>query len=260
MKLIGQGETAKVYLVGNRVVKIFNKNISKDYALKEYHAVREIGLAIEEAPNVYEFYQGEALGYYMDYIKGKTIDVIMTQTNYKDYSKELGVHHRLLHKKVLNLPLISLKDNLKRFISSLSVYDEWILEWLLELLNTLEDGNSILHGDYMPYNILEGFKVLDWSDVMKGPAEADVARTIYFMLESGDRKFPVKNIVKHYLEGYYKDRIPFEVLHKWLIINAALAYAIAVDENTLSDYFNRLNRFVENNYKDLYSDKLFIWE
>lgn len=260
MKLIGKGETAEVYLLNKRVLKIFKEDIPKTYALREYEAVKRIGDLLDDAPIVFEFYEKDRLGYYMEFVEGKSIESVMTEDNYRNYAVLLGQHHKELHEKEYNFDLISLKSNLKRFINSLQIYDQSVLRWLLDILDTLDDGISILHGDFMPYNIHEGFKVLDWSDVMKGPGHADVARTVYFLLDPELNHYPFKNIVKHYLEGYYRDRIPYEILHKWLIINAALGYVMAVEEKAMNDYFERMHQFVLNNYRSMYSDKLLVWE
>jgi Ser/Thr protein kinase RdoA (MazF antagonist) len=54
-------------------------------------------------------------------------------------------------------------------------------------LDRLPDGDSILHGDMHPGNVVmtaAGPKVIDWMTVTRGAAAADVARTIYLVGES----------------------------------------------------------------------------
>lgn len=260
MILIGKGETAEVYRIGNRALKLFYINTPLEMIKREYDSVKMIGDHLELAPKVYDFYHHERQGYYMDYIGGKPLLDLMTNENYKVIIMEFANCHRILHQRVCNFELFSLMDQLAKFIKTLKVYSQEMIVWLLSILSELPDGHSILHGDFMPYNVHDHFQILDWSDVMIGPADGDVARTIYFLLDPSSHPFPINSIVKDYLEGYYKDKIPYKILHKWLIINGALGYAMAVDTGEVNDFFIRMRTFVYNNFKEVYSDRLWNWE
>jgi len=58
---------------------------------------------------------------------------------------------------------------------------------VLERLSRLPDGGALLHGDLHPGNVLLGSSgpiAIDWIAARSGPAEADVARTLFLLRDS----------------------------------------------------------------------------
>jgi aminoglycoside phosphotransferase (APT) family kinase protein len=54
----------------------------------------------------------------------------------------------------------------------------------LDRIDLLADGNVVCHGDMHPGNVMltrHGAKVIDWMTAVRGPAEADVARSVFLI-------------------------------------------------------------------------------
>ncbi|MCP4622917.1 MAG: phosphotransferase [bacterium] len=115
---------------------------------------------------------------------------------------------------------------------------------LLDSLDKLPGGNSIIHYDFYPANILitaDGPVVIDWMGAFKGNPLADIARTwvLYTSLLSPDfpaeyvpisryirplRRQATKAILKHYLKHYFRLRPGGEKeFEAWKPIMAATA-------------------------------------
>ena len=79
---------------------------------------------------------------------------------------------------------------------------------IIKRISDLLDGNSVLHGDYHPGNVMltvDGeFVIIDLLNVCCGPKEYDVART-FFLLENEkwqDRYLKGMGYCKEDIEGY----------------------------------------------------------
>ncbi len=58
---------------------------------------------------------------------------------------------------------------------------------VLEVIDTLPDGNALLHGDFHPDNVQfdgERVMVIDWMNLARGCPECDIARTCFLMRDS----------------------------------------------------------------------------
>lgn len=89
-------------------------------------------------------------------------------------------------------------------------YKEWMLnvlnnkqidENLIHRINALPDWNTLCHGDFHPFNIIQSPKgqlyVIDFANICKAPKEYDIART-YSLLKETDIEVPIAEI---YLEN-----------------------------------------------------------
>lgn len=86
------------------------------------------------------------------------------------------------------LELEPLRSRLGRLIERCPDIPEDLKGPALERLATLSDGDRLLHGDLHPANIMRNgdeFVVIDWSNLTRGPAEADFFRS-YLMCTLGD--------------------------------------------------------------------------
>lgn len=269
MILLGTGETAEVYKINDYVVKLFFKGASHQEIDREYDAVKQIGSQIPFAPRVYDKIKIEdRYGYEMEEITGELyLKVIDKEPELLDFhGRLLGSSHRNLHEfDVKEIKLISLRTNMLAYFDHLTVFNKEIINWAKEIIKSLPEGRSILHGDYMPYNLMYKHKQLyamDWCDVMIGHGDADVARTLHFIICAYDHEEALytikqKEFVKSYLNGYYDNEIPYETLHKWLLVNAMIEYDLSVKENELNNYVVELKDFIESNYRAMYSKWLF---
>ena len=95
-------------------------------------------------------------------------------------AKKLGRLHAQLHSTPVPEGLRSLKESLRQEIGSSDRIPRKYKELTLAQLECLPDGACICHWDFHPGNVIEttkGPKIIDWTTVARGDAEADVART-----------------------------------------------------------------------------------
>lgn len=262
---IGEGETSEVYRIEEgKVLKLFREDMfdHEDFFL-EYHTAKHLGDTTEFAPKVYEQMTVDSRrGYTMEEIEGVLFqeEIELNADRLLNYAKQLGQTHRILHDKEITPELCELnkcKSFFKCFLTRNTIFSEEVNTWLLELLASLPLKQSLLHGDFMPYNMMiknGTLQVLDWAEPSIGPAILDIARTINFIVDPTDYPMSVmtKNAVlftRHYLKGYYEDEtIDKKTLHKGLLLNAATEVAWAKRCNQSDDYSEYLKTFILDNY------------
>ena len=129
--------------------------------------------------------------------------------------------------------------------------DAGLRKWGERELETLPGGDSLLHGDYHPLNLLmpsDGEpQVIDWPGAAVGPAEADIART-RVLIEAAEPPngspvmltlmgvFRTRLFIPRYLRAYRRVR-PFdrELVERWRMVRAIerLAEAPPSEERAL---------------------------
>jgi len=266
MILLGSGETGSVYSIGKgRVVKLFHED---RYIEDEYKACKYMGDQTPFAPRIYELVEMEGKkGYEMQEIEGELLlDLLDGSGDFEILAKLVGESHRVIHDyDGSHLKLPNLKDVMFLHIDQLKHFNEVMKEWLRGLLEDLPSGHALLHGDFMPYNLIysEGrLTALDWSDAMMGPAEADIARSIYFILDPNDYDDAVftkksNKFIEAYLNGYYGNRSTMGIIRRWLLINVVFQYDIMISKGIVNDFSDRLKTYIDKNFEKLGSDSLF---
>lgn len=265
MLKIGEGETAEVFRIeGGKVLKLFREEMfdQEDFFL-EYHTAKYMGETTEFAPKVYEQMSvASRRGYIMEEIEGVLFqdEIEHNPDDLMKYADQLGKSHRMLHDKQVTQALCEL-DNceafLKDFLKRNTCFSDKVNLWLMEILENLPSKQSLLHGDFMPYNMIirnGELQVLDWAEPSLGPAILDVARTVNFIVDPTDHPLSVMtqnaaSFTRHYLKGYYKDEImDKELLNSALLINAAAEVAWAERSKQGDDYSEYLKSFIMDNY------------
>ncbi|MBI9015100.1 MAG: phosphotransferase [Clostridiales bacterium] len=266
MILIGGGDSADVYQIGHgRVLKLFKDN---EYFIREYEACKYMGDMTSFAPQVFnKVCVDNKDGYEMQELIGELfVDVIDDSDELEYYAELMGQSHKMLHSwDSRSLALPHLKERLRIYIIQLSHISDDIKKWGVSIIDGLEDGRSLLHGDYMPYNLMyldDKLTAMDWSDAMLGPKEADIARTLYFIIDPNDyedAKYTLNSnkFIEAYLSGYYGNEIPVSVIHRWLIINAIIELDRFLALRVSNKFTQRLDDFIHNNLKEMGSDYLF---
>lgn len=162
----------------------------------------------------------------------------------------LGCLHAQVHASVAPECLRSLRATLRSEIENSAAVPDDCKRRALAALARLPDAESICHWDFHPGNVIgtaSGPKIVDWAAVCRGPALADVARTL-LILEGGalppGTPFVVRTLtalgraifVRRYLRVYRKLR-PFRWrdLEPWNFVSAAsrLTYGIASERTKL---------------------------
>jgi thiamine kinase len=88
------------------------------------------------------------------------------------------LHHTVHLCKAPELP--SARPELKKIIETRQQLPALVRSALLKVLSQLPDGDSLLHGDFHPDNVMvtsTGMVIIDWPNAARGCPLADVART-----------------------------------------------------------------------------------
>lgn len=85
---------------------------------------------------------------------------------------------------------------------------------IIQYINSLPDGDSVLHLDFHPDNIIynddKHTSAIDWATGAKGDRAADVATTVFLLAQGG----MVRGLTKE--QEDYVDRIRKDILHNYL--------------------------------------------
>lgn len=192
MQIIAQRKDKVIYRDGDKLIKLFGENYSKSDILNEainQARVAETGLRIPLFREVTVIDGRSAI--VMDYIEGETLAALMQKFPEKrgeflrmfvEIQREVHAHKHLLLTKYI--------DKLKRKIltSELNASTRYDLSMRL---NGMPRHTHILHGDFLPSNIIltaDGTPyILDWSHACQGNATADAVKTyLLFRLSDAD--------------------------------------------------------------------------
>lgn len=179
-ELIGIGNTARVYQWGKtEIIKIFYDQSSAMNEANNAEIINNLQLRSPNYSGLVEF-EGK-IGIVYEKIDGPTMLWHIEPTEQSiSYNAKLMANlqyeiHHVENKLVPNLKLeITNKINNSLEISSPEK------QIILDLLNSLPDGNRICHYDFHPDNIIispKGPIIIDWLNLLVGNQEADVTRT-----------------------------------------------------------------------------------
>jgi Ser/Thr protein kinase RdoA (MazF antagonist) len=189
--LIGVGRTAEVYAVDSHTVaKVmlpgFDPRMLELEVLKT-QAAHDAGVNAPATHGEYSF--GGRPGHLFDQIDGHEMleDLQRRPWAYRSYASMLARLHAGMHtRRSTELPPV--KDLLAAKIDAAEPLDESTRLIAKDMLLALDDGHAVLHGDFHPGNVIvssDGPVVIDWLDASRGPAEADVARTLALLSPAG---------------------------------------------------------------------------
>lgn len=238
--LIGKGKTAEVYEWGaDRVLKLFIKNFSDERVIYE----AEIGKAVNEAgvpsPKVYDIIELDGRkGIIFERIYGKTLSRLIKEEPWKlcYHAKQMAKFQYEIHNYSITDILPSQKERFEtKMEKSLDILGEKGIR-ILNYIDSLQDGNSICHGDIHSKNIIisdKGPVAIDWNSGYKGNPLGDVART-YLTLNLPPKSAIISNINKilpdnprrltysTYLKEYMElANIELEDINAWILPVAA---------------------------------------
>lgn len=186
-KIIGQGNTAEIYLYDNdRVLKLFRKGIPFEFVEREYEVTKLISSDLKNVPRVFDIVlYKELYGIIYERIKGKDMikEMLSNLHKIKTYSKSLAMLHSSIHRINTNIQR-SVKEKLHADIDSVKELSKLEKKKIKSYLDSLPEGNCLCHFDFHPGNVMVQDKslfVIDWMTVCIGDPNADVARTTILM-------------------------------------------------------------------------------
>lgn len=235
------GNTAALYLSGDRVIKLFNEGLPDGEAKREAQKqsiAYACGLAV---PKVYKVTQiGGRQAIAMEYVAGKTLGAFMHEAP-ENATKLLALSVEIqteMHQKVVDA-LEPMHEKLAWQIrQALSLPEAW-REALLARLFELPAQKRLCHGDFHVFNLIctQGrTAIIDWADASAGTPCADACRT--YLLYAGNSQ----ELAEAYLELYCgKSGAKREDVLKWMpVVSGA-----RLSENVTASEKARLLKIVE---------------
>lgn len=208
MKQIGKGLTAEVFeLSEDKVIKLFNKGYPKQAIRREFRNARLVNSFKINGPQAFEMKEVDGrLGIVYGYVKGQCIESFFDSG--VDLEKNLQGFCQLQksfynHKKLFMLDY----KTYGRALVAGKVSDKKEAAEYLKFIKSFPNANTVVHGDFHPLNVFVeedgGLKVIDFMNMMRSPAEYDIART-YFLIGAVSAEF-----AEAYLSvmGYTADEI-----------------------------------------------------
>lgn len=221
-QIIAERKGKKVYLDGNKVIKLFDESFPKANVLNEalnLARIEETGLNVPKIHEVGVYDSKWAI--VTDYIEGETLEALMKKNPDKlDEYMELFVNVQLEIQSKRAPLLNKLKDKMNRKISESGI-DATTRYELHTRLDGMPKHIKVLHGDYNPSNVIvtkDGTPfIIDWAHATQGNASADAARTyLLFSLKNE------KELADKYLNLFCrKSDTAKQYVQNWLPIVAA---------------------------------------
>lgn len=221
-RVIAVRNNKTIYRDGDRCIKVFGADYSKDDVLNEaltHSRIEKSGLHVPEVLEVTTFDGKWAIVY--KYVKGKTIAQMIDENHQKkkEYIDLFTDVQMLMHRE--NAPLLEkTKDKMIRKIADTD-FDATTRYHLHACLEAMPKHHSICHGDFNPTNVViaeDGTPyILDWSHASVGDASADAASTYLFFWMNGDITG-----AELYLNAFCeKSRTDRDYVKKWMPLVAA---------------------------------------
>lgn len=184
--VIREGNTATVYeWTDGKVLKLFHHNYPADAIKKEFNNAMAISNMEFLKPNAYEIVAFDhRIGITYDHIKGESLqDWTLRTENLGGCAAEMAkLHREILRNKAENIPYY--KDLLRSDLLKVAPENPKAYNEALGLLEDLEGGDTLCHGDFHPGNILIDngeIAVIDFMNICHGPDLYDIARTVYLV-------------------------------------------------------------------------------
>ncbi|MDT8861979.1 phosphotransferase [Alkalihalobacillus sp. MEB130] len=185
-KVLGEGNTATVYeWEKGKVLKLFVKGYPKSAVEREFLNVKSINNMSFAKPRAYEIIDcEERVGIIYERVEGESLlDWVLRTGDLQGCAGYMArLHKTVVQNRVNNVP--EYKEFLRSNLLKAPSANIMIGEGILDILDGLEDGDTLCHGDFHPGNILlsNGYPiVIDFMNVCRGNVLYDVARTVYLV-------------------------------------------------------------------------------
>ncbi|WP_077617492.1 phosphotransferase family protein [Bacillus sinesaloumensis] len=181
-KPIASGNTAKIYLSDNKIIKVFNDFLPDSESIneaKKQEYAYTCGLPVPMVLDVTKINGKQAI--IMEYVEGATLgDLFLKDQEQAEHYLKLSVDVQLNIHSIIPDSMEPMYDKLYRQIEGVKVLDKRQKNLLLEKLDSFSYTKRLCHGDFHLFNlIMKGNQVvvIDWVDSSAGDIRADVYRT-----------------------------------------------------------------------------------
>jgi len=253
LELIAQGNTAEVYALGDKVLKLFRSAYSRESVRYEYEQAKMVQAHFVKTPQVFDLIEMEGrFGITYERIDGGSmlLAILQSAAGIDQYAEDLVKLHLEMHKNQLEIDAgLRVKDKLTADIEQVHDLSDAIKTRVIKRLPALPDGQSLCHFDFHPDNIIltaDGPVIIDWVTVCIGDPCADVART-YLLIRyakpkhaDSDQQDELRSAQEYFAETYLKfylkgAGIRREAVEQWLlpVATARLSEEIHIDERAI---------------------------
>lgn len=180
---IAAGNTAKIYVDGGRLIKVFDGRYPEgaaEYEANKQRLAYDLGLPVPEVLEVTRIDGRQVL--VMEYVEGPTLGALIEREPNRTEAllmQSIDVQ-RAVHGCVPRGALESMTEKLTRQIGQAKALSVNRRAQLLGRLNVLPTGDRLCHGDFHVYNLIKAkdrIVIIDWADASIGNPHADVYRT-----------------------------------------------------------------------------------
>ncbi len=179
---IARGNTAKIYLLDNKIVKVFNDYLPNTESINEANKQKyaySCGLPVPKIFDVTKINGKQAI--IMEYVKGITLgDLFLENKERAGYYLNISVDMQLEIHSMVPDTIESMDDKLHRQIEASPILNKRQKSYLLKELESITFTNRLCHGDFHLFNLIKAENsvvVIDWVDSSSGDIRADVYRT-----------------------------------------------------------------------------------
>ncbi|MEH7226752.1 aminoglycoside phosphotransferase family protein [Bacillus sp. JJ1566] len=179
---IARGNTAKIYLSDNKIVKVFNDFLPDTESINEANKQKyaySCGLPVPEILDVTKINGKQAI--IMEYIKGETLgDLFIKDKERVEHYLNISVDMQLKIHSIIPDTIEPMYDKLYRQIESVNELDKRQKNYLLKRLESITYQDRLCHGDFHLFNLImtdNQVVIIDWVDSSAGDIRADIYRT-----------------------------------------------------------------------------------
>ncbi|WP_047979674.1 phosphotransferase family protein [Ornithinibacillus contaminans] len=243
-KQIASGNTARIYLSEDKIIKIYHDYLPDNEATYEANKQQfafDCGLPV---PNILEITEvDEKQAIVMEYIQGRTFgELALENKDQTEYYMGISVSIQQKIHSVEATTLEPMEGKLRRQLESANKLTKLQKIALLQKLDSMPFDQKLCHGDYHLFNLLlsdQQVTIIDWVDSSAGTISADVYRT--YLLYS----FISMDLATLYVNQYCeKSGMLKEEVFQWAPIIAGARLSESLPEKE-SDYLLEIvNQYV----------------
>ncbi|GAF64631.1 aminoglycoside phosphotransferase [Bacillus sp. TS-2] len=183
-KPIASGNTSKIYLSDNKIVKVFKDYFPDSESLNEANKQKyaySCGLPVPKVLDVTKLNGEQAI--IMEYIKGDTLgDLMFNDRNQAENYMNISINTQMEIHRIIPEGIVSMKDKLIHQINSVNenLLNKRKKSYLIKKLESFSYENRLCHGDYHLFNLIKTenqIVIIDWIDSSSGDICADIYRT-----------------------------------------------------------------------------------
>ncbi|GIN74580.1 aminoglycoside phosphotransferase [Bacillus sp. J14TS2] len=237
---IATGNTAKIYLCENKIVKVFKDFLPSTEALYEANKQKyaySCGLSVPKIVDVTKINGKQAI--VMEYVEGKTLgERLFENEDRAEYFMNLSVDVQQKIHATITESLEPMSEKLIRQIKACDLLDTSHKSMLINKLATIKYERRLCHGDFHLYNLIylnDDVVIIDWVDSSAGDIRADICRTYILYSQAYPR------LAEMYLHLYCrKSGLSKNEIFQW----APIIAGARLSENVPSENAKRLLKIV----------------